>query len=256
MQHQRYVVDTPGVWQTGAADGRIVDDEQARQAGHHLAPCSAVGMRVIPAGGCRVRDGEVRAPSAARRNDLVRAAVGLRRHVQAVPVHGGRLRQTILHIDANSFSLAQMECRPEQSTVVAQRPRGDTSTEGGCAGTDLQREDPRAGAVDRSLHQWHDGQVGRGCSRGRRCLHGGAGSAASTASATRRELRSGDGDEARKQCAPGGIGRTRFRHDSYPSWYQVSPASVKGTLGRRRQQQVRAPEGELLDERVDRWDHR
>ena len=97
LQHQRQIVDAPGIGQRRRRDGAVVDDQQAGQAGHHLPSGAPVGMRMEPAGGRRVRHRETRLPGGAWGDGLVRTAVdfcGTTRPCQCAVVISSRSLRT------------------------------------------------------------------------------------------------------------------------------------------------------------------
>jgi hypothetical protein len=118
--YQRQVVDAVIRRQVEPLLGLVGDDQHAGQAAIHLLRRAVVHVRVIEEGGGRLVDCEARAPSGAGGNRLVRTAVDLARHQQAVPVHGGVLLQPVGHLDRDVVAAMNTQRRPEVVAIVAE----------------------------------------------------------------------------------------------------------------------------------------
>ena len=83
--------------------GRVVDEEEPRQARGDLLLGLAVRMRVVPERRRRLVDRPARIPRRAGIDRLMGAAVHRGWQVHAVPVHGGRLGQLVAHGRGRDF---------------------------------------------------------------------------------------------------------------------------------------------------------
>ena len=99
--------------------GPRADDEQSGHAAEHLLGGVPMRMRVIPVGaGAAQRQGELIRAARTRRDGVHGAAVLVRRHGQAVPVHRRLLRQAVLQPDADRVTLERLDQGSGDQPVV------------------------------------------------------------------------------------------------------------------------------------------
>src|SRR4029450_7073096 len=104
LDDYRDVVNAARPGPRDACPPRVVDDEHPGQPSVHVHLALAVRMRVIPQRRGGLVDPPGRRPGGAWLDRLVWPAVGGRRQVRTVPMHRGRLREQVPHVDRDLLS--------------------------------------------------------------------------------------------------------------------------------------------------------
>ena len=118
LDDQRDVVHAVGVRKAILLVG---DDEHAGKPSVDMSGGGAVGVRVIPQRRRGLLDGEARRPGRARVDRLMGTAVGHRRELGAVPVHGGGLRKQVVDVERQVGAGPGADGWPEVVAVDAPR---------------------------------------------------------------------------------------------------------------------------------------
>ncbi len=138
LDDERNVVDAVVRWQPERAAFIVLDQEQAGQSAHDLLAGLLDHVRVIPEQRRFLLDLEVRLPHLRRRDDLMRPAVETRGDMQAVPVQGGRLVQSVLHPEFHAIAGPAADRRTEIRAVDSDRRRREAGQEIRNAGRDIE----------------------------------------------------------------------------------------------------------------------
>ena len=104
LQDHRNIILPPGFRQRQLTAFVIFEQHQPGQALHHLLTGLAVGVRMEPAGSCRLLDSELHPARCAWLNQRLRSTVYVTGDFQTVPVNGTGFRQRIADIHRDRFA--------------------------------------------------------------------------------------------------------------------------------------------------------